>query len=370
MEQVEKSETREPIEKVLDDFDAKKETLEAFCVRTKSLIEDCMTDANLRFQSIQARVKKPQKLRAKYHNPHKRYQRLDDITDQAALRIIVYYEDEIDRAAELIRKEFNVLPELSIDKREAPPDQFGYYALNVVCTHGDNRKSDVQFKKYAELLFEIQITSVLRHAWSEIEHEWYDLQDGYPAEIKRKFYRVAALLEIAEAEFLSLRNQKNNYKRSIDIRVQADVRNIPIDPVSLSTFVTVESVVRELDDRLASIIGFTIAGTADARLLEKWTQLTALASFTTLDDLRLALARYHTALIEYVSLCVPIWNQPANRPIVPGACIFQLTMMLIGAQGKDRLLAALATTNSTIPDGWIGKQAAIAESVVSKYQNP
>ncbi|HEY3770989.1 MAG TPA: RelA/SpoT domain-containing protein, partial [Candidatus Angelobacter sp.] len=129
----EKPKLRESIETVLDDFDAKKETLEAFCVRTKSLIEDCLTDANLRFQSIQARVKKRHKLRDKYLNPQKGYKKLDDITDQAALRVIVYYEDEIDRASELIKKEFNVLPELSVDKRQTAPDQFGYYALNFVC---------------------------------------------------------------------------------------------------------------------------------------------------------------------------------------------------------------------------------------------
>src|SRR5258708_15617294 len=168
-------EKRDPVETVLAEFEAREDMLKEICVKTSSLIEDCLKDAQLRYQLIQHRVKKRDKLREKYLDPKKNYCKLDDITDQAGLRIITYYEDEVDRVAEMIKKEFTVDPDKSVDKRETEPDKFGYYAFNLVCTHADKRKSDVQFKKYANICFEIQITSVLRHAWSEIEHPWYDL---------------------------------------------------------------------------------------------------------------------------------------------------------------------------------------------------
>jgi hypothetical protein len=53
--------------------------------------------------------------------------------------------------------------------------------------------------------FEVQITSILRDAWSEIEHPCYNLKEALPPDIKRRFARMAALLEIAESEFLALR---------------------------------------------------------------------------------------------------------------------------------------------------------------------
>ncbi len=126
---------RDPIEKVLEEFDAKKDTLTQFCVRTQGLIEACLEDAKLRYQSIQWRVKRKKKLSDKYLDPKKNYSKLTDITDLAALRIITYYEDEVDQVAEVIKKEFIVIPEKSIDKRETAPDKFGYYAFNLVCTH-------------------------------------------------------------------------------------------------------------------------------------------------------------------------------------------------------------------------------------------
>ena len=156
---------------------------------------------------MQARVKNKTKLRKKYLDPEKEYKFLDDITDLAGLRIITYYEDDVDRVAQMVKKEFRIDWEKSIDKRNTEPDRFGYSALNYVCRHLPQRIRDVEYKQFADVCCEIQITSILRHAWAEIEHEWYDLKEAYPGNIKRRFYRTAALLELAESEFLEIRKK-------------------------------------------------------------------------------------------------------------------------------------------------------------------
>ena len=360
---------RDSIDNVLDEFERKKETLEGFCVRAKSLIEDLLLDAGLRVQSVQARVKKREKLRDKYLNPDKNYKRLDDITDQAALRIIVYYEDEIDRAAELINKEFNVLPEFSVDKRETDPDRFGYSALNLVCTHSETRQKDVQFKKYATLRFEIQITSVLSHAWSEIEHEWYDLQGAYPSAIKRKFSRLAALLQIAESEFLSLRNQKINYQKSVDIRVESDVPGLTIDAVSLAKFVSLDPIVVALDKQMAILAKRTLAPPTQGTVALNLRVHAALAlGFKTLDAIPPALKKYEAPLVEYVERVAPNWG--GDNSLQQGLCIYQLALLLFGAQGSAKLVELFkgfgSFTVDPLPD-WIPRQSAIAAEVLSKY---
>jgi putative GTP pyrophosphokinase len=206
---------RAEVEAILAEFDAREDLLAAFCARTKGLIEAGMQDAGIRCQSVQFRVKTKRKLREKYLDPTKKYTRLDDITDLAGLRIITYYEDEIDQVAEIIKREFDVDLENSVDKRQVEPDRFGYSALNYVCRHLSKRTSDVEYKRFTGICCEIQITSVLRHAWSEIEHEWYDLKDAYPENVKRRFYRTAALLELAESEFLDIRKQRTNYQNQL-----------------------------------------------------------------------------------------------------------------------------------------------------------
>src|SRR5437879_8790552 len=86
------------LETVLQHFDAKQDLLEALCAKTKGLIEASLQDANIRYQSVQARVKSKKKLSEKYLDSSKDYRELDDIHDQAGLRIITYYEDDVDRA--------------------------------------------------------------------------------------------------------------------------------------------------------------------------------------------------------------------------------------------------------------------------------
>ena len=182
----EKQDAKAEVEAVLAEFDAREDMLAAFCARTKGLIEASLQDAGIRCQSVQFRVKTKKKLREKYLDPAKNYKRLDDITDLAGLRIITYYEDEIDQVAEVIKREFDVDLQNSVDKRQVEPDRFGYSALNYICRHLSKRTSDVEYKRFAGNCCEIQITSVLRHAWSEIEHEWYDLKEAYPENVIEK----------------------------------------------------------------------------------------------------------------------------------------------------------------------------------------
>src|ERR1022692_4099082 len=93
--------TAASIDDIVAEFNNRRNTLTLFCAKTKSLIEECLEDAQIHYQSVQARVKTTRKLREKYSNPEKRYKCLDDITDLAGLRIITYYGDQVDQVAEI-----------------------------------------------------------------------------------------------------------------------------------------------------------------------------------------------------------------------------------------------------------------------------
>lgn len=109
------------VEAVLREFDGKHELLKDFCSTTKALIERLLGEELVRYQHVQSRVKARDKLKEKYLDAQKDYRRLDDITDQAALRVITYYEDEIDGVVEIIKREFEIDATKSIDKRETRP---------------------------------------------------------------------------------------------------------------------------------------------------------------------------------------------------------------------------------------------------------
>jgi ppGpp synthetase/RelA/SpoT-type nucleotidyltranferase len=361
-------EAKHTVEAVLSEFDSIEGMLGALCVKTKSLIEASLEDARIPYQSVQVRVKSKKKLAEKYIDPKKDYRRLEDITDLAGIRIITYYEDHVDRAAKVIEREFVVDRENSVDKRDTEPDRFGYNALNYVCAHLPKRVSDVEYKKFAGVRCEIQITSILRHAWSEMEHEWYDLKEAYPARVKRRFYRIAALLELAESEFLDIRNSRTQYERSVAVRVEANVLDLAIDAVSLKSFIEQQRIVRQIDSSLARVMAAGLEAKLDDEWIERHVSGLKFMGLTKLQELLGSLEHFKNAIPEYVDRCrrEEVWPVMDVRLVPRGVSIYHLSGMLASLRGKD-VIVQLWKELGTTPSWNVEHQAAIAKEVAAKH---
>jgi hypothetical protein len=73
---------------------------------------------------------------------------------------------------------------------------------------GINRNKLPEYKKFAGLTAEIQVRTVLQHAWAEIEHDIrYKSTSTIPHVISRRFMALAGLLEIADREFEAIQEE-------------------------------------------------------------------------------------------------------------------------------------------------------------------
>ena len=76
--------------------------------------------------------------------------------------------------------------------------------LNAAHRTGGTRRSPQPVK------LEIQIRSILQHAWAEIEHDLcYKNSTPLPRKIKRRMYRLAGVLELADKEFSAVKYDLN-----------------------------------------------------------------------------------------------------------------------------------------------------------------
>lgn len=356
------------IDEVLEEFDRKKDLLSSLCTTTQSLIEELLRHEKIRYQSVQCRVKSRDKLRTKYSSPQKNYLALNDITDQAAVRVITYYEDEAELVAGMIEQQFCVDRDRSVDKRATEPNKFGYYALNYICKYSQDRASLSEYKKFADVWFEIQITSVLRHAWSEMEHPWYDLRGAFPADIQRRFARMAALLEVAESEFMSLKKIQADYQRSVEVLVEAKDLTMRVDALSMAPFLKQDPLVKEIDKNLASMMGLTISPELPDFIVESRSRTATLAGVKTLQELRDLLRKHKAAIPSFAGACLQVlW--PSSSPgseVYPGVCVYYLGLILVGIQGVDATLDFLVRLGLT-PKWDLSRQVAIARDAVRKY---
>ncbi|WP_339387628.1 GTP pyrophosphokinase [Vibrio caribbeanicus] len=167
-----------------------------------------------------------------YKNPEKQ------MTDLSGVRIILFFESDVDKVSKLISNSFGVDNENSTDKSKVlSKDQIGYRSVHFVCTLGNKRKVLPEYSCLTDLKFEVQVRTVLQHAWAELAHDSnYKFSGALPPEIERKLYLYAGMLEIADRGFDELSAQIDEYKQSIDEKSKSGDYSVLIDSISLRTF--------------------------------------------------------------------------------------------------------------------------------------
>ena len=113
---------------ILKEYDNKREILENLDKSLETLINSLLKQKGIKAHQIQTRVKNRDSLEKKILAKQK-YEFLDDITDIVGIRIITYFEDEVDKVAKVVEEEFDIDRENSVDKREIDTDRFGYRSL-------------------------------------------------------------------------------------------------------------------------------------------------------------------------------------------------------------------------------------------------
>jgi len=74
--------------------------------------------------------------------------------------------------------------------------------------------------------------------------------------VRRQFSRLAGLLEIADDQFIQIRDEISNYKEEVKSSILTNPEKINIDAVSLTEFIIRNELVQELDSKISQRCGF------------------------------------------------------------------------------------------------------------------
>ena len=135
------------------------------------------------------------------------YEIKDHITDLIGVRVICLYEDEVEKIAEVLRPNFDVLEVTDkIKALESTEAEFGYKGLHLDLKINDKRRALPEYGAYAFLRFEVQIRTIVQDAWSILDHK-IKYKRSIPARLKRRINALAAQFETVDHEFLAIRNE-------------------------------------------------------------------------------------------------------------------------------------------------------------------
>jgi putative GTP pyrophosphokinase len=135
-------------------------------------ISDCMKNQP-RIDRISARAKGVDRFVKKastYEDDKLKYaEPLNQIQDQIGARIVVFYESDVERIDQHVKKYFR-----AIEYQKVVPDnesEFGYFGQHLVLVLPSDVIEEDMDQTLVPDFFELQIKTLFQHAWSEADHD-------------------------------------------------------------------------------------------------------------------------------------------------------------------------------------------------------
>ncbi|MBQ7272898.1 MAG: hypothetical protein IJR12_04730 [Bacteroidales bacterium] len=213
---------------ILEEYRQAKPACDDAAVKVKATLEKVFKKSGLIVAAIESRVKTEESLAGKLELKGSKYASLADITDIVGVRVITFYIDDVDKVASAVERLFKVDWENSVDKRKIHEiDSFGYMSLHYICS-----MDGFPYR------FEIQMRTVLQHAWANMNHDTgYKSGVEIPLEYRRSLSRLSGLLELADEQFSEIRADLADYRRRIQALVASgNLSEVPLDGDSFRSF--------------------------------------------------------------------------------------------------------------------------------------
>ncbi len=321
-------------ERLLAEFDGRVLAYKSLSRYSQGLLAEFLHIARLQVLSVTERVKERESLGEKLSRPGKHYASLQEVTDVVGLRVVTFFEDEVNEVARIVAGEFELIPEHCVDRRHyAEPDRFGYKSLHYVCRLPQSRRELTETGNYRDELFEIQIRSILQHAWAEIEHLGYKSPIAMPNEIKHRMSRVAGLLEIADLEFMKVRDDSLAYRNQVALEIEKnDLANIELNAISYLEFIANSPLVKELDRFIGEDLHIDVNSSADPDE-DFLVECLRSVNIVSIEALQEQLQDNAPLLKAFAKLFIFGNGEESTSPIGPAISIFHLAQILALKEG-------------------------------------
>lgn len=257
-----------------------------FAYAVHSILKTCLANEKIKVHSNEYRAKTIDSFgdksatpsegnpnRPKYEHP------VSQITDLAGVRIITYFLSTEEGIDQIIGSQFDVVEKTDRSELLQQEERLGYHSVHYLVKLKASRRGLPEYARFGDLIAEIQVRTILQHAWAEIEHDiQYKSATALPKEIRRRFMTLAGLLEVADREFQAIQESSSRLQEEARASVQEGrLSDVEITPDALKAY---------LDKKLSP------DGRMTAFSYEWMARRLARLSFTDLSQLDAALAPY------------------------------------------------------------------------------
>lgn len=283
----------------------------------RKIVNESLQIREIKVHSVQARDKDPASLRNKASRPSdtdpdkpKYIDPLNEITDLAAVRIITFFPNTLKIVDQMLVDEFEILERSDKADLLMAEEKFGYRSVHYLVKISSKRSHLPEYVRFSRAVIEIQVRTVLQHAWAEIEHDiQYKSSSVIPTEIRRRFIALAGMLEIADREFQAVQDDDRRLREQARSQIaQGRLDQVEITPDAIKAF---------LDKKIGS----------DARM-----------STFSYEFLTRVLLRLGFRTLRQIEACIAPFDDTQLSKIAYGARQGQITrfeLMLLAGMGQN-----------------------------------
>jgi ppGpp synthetase/RelA/SpoT-type nucleotidyltranferase/Tfp pilus assembly protein PilF len=177
-----------------------------------------------RAKTVESFERKARKLQSNDSSKPKYVEPLREITDLTGVRVITFFPKTIEVVRQTVEQEFEVLEVKDLGEERFEQGQFGYQSIHYLVNLRKERCELPEYRKYRDRTAEIQVRTILQHAWAEMEHDiQYKSVDQIPTSIRRRFIALAGVLEIADREFQAIQDEDSQLHSVVRASLQDDL---------------------------------------------------------------------------------------------------------------------------------------------------
>ena len=218
-------------------------------------LKEFFSESGLVVAAVEQRIKTAESLEGKLSRKGGKYGSILDITDIVGIRVITFYINDVDKVASALERLFDIDWANSIDKRKAhETDSFGYLSLHYICRIPESLYSDASMPEFNNIRFEVQMRTVLQHAWANMNHDTgYKSGVEIPKVYLRNMSRLAGMLELVDDEFSRIRRELSDYRRRVQgLVASGNLSEVDLDGDSFRSYLTLRPF-DTLNRRIASV---------------------------------------------------------------------------------------------------------------------